>query len=95
MFADHRMKEPRKSKHPTAASAEGFSGEVCGETEMRPETEQGTQFLAPTNNKCDFKAVLKDQPPVAWRGYQAEKPWSVCALYSLAWGQLRWDVIIL
>lgn len=38
MFADHRMIQPWKSKHPRAASAEGFSGEIFGETEMRPLT---------------------------------------------------------
>lgn len=64
MFADHRMIQPWKSKHPRPASAEGFSGEVFGEPEMRPLTEQGTKSLAPTNNKCGFKLVLKDQ----WHG---------------------------
>lgn len=94
MFADHRMIQPWKSKHPRATSAEGFPGEAFGETEMRPLI-KGTKFLAPTNNKCGFQTVLKDQPPVAWRGHQVGKPRGVCVLYSLGWGQLRWNMAAL
>lgn len=58
VLVDHRMIQPRKSKHPRDASAELISGEVCDETVVSPFTELCTISFTPTQKKYNQKLVL-------------------------------------